>query len=88
MHGIITMNREVYLQGKNALVEIKATIKINFILSYPDTESWCLVFAYIIHKATDQNNHFVPYKSTMKVMVVLPFTQIPFVQEKNIPFVF
>ena len=46
-------------------------------LSYLDTESWCLVFAYIIHTATDQNNHFVPYKITMKVMVVLlPFTQI------------
>ena len=30
------MNRQGYLQGKlkNALVEIKATIKINFILSY------------------------------------------------------
>ena len=29
------MNREGYLQGKlkNALIEIKATIKINFILS-------------------------------------------------------
>ena len=31
----ITKNREGYLQGKlkNALVDIKATIKINFILS-------------------------------------------------------
>ena len=51
---------------------------------YLDTESWCFVYAYIIHKATAQA---LLYKGTMKVFP-LPRSATLFDAEENIPLVF
>ena len=63
-------------------------------LSYLDTESWCLVYAYIILKATDPNIKFCSLQEhhegggSTSYLFPLPRSATRFYAEENIPLVF